>query len=92
MSATPSPLTAEKVFEREGMILRAQLLDVAAVLDRLERAADGESLEELTQLPLQAIRELLVSGDTDRVGRILRLYSRTYDPAWQAHFAAEGEV
>ena len=78
------------------MTLRAQLLDVAAVLDRLERASDGESLEELIQLPLQAIQELLVPGNADRVGRILRLYSRTYDPSWQQRFsekegfAAEG--
>lgn len=92
MPATPSPLTAEEVFEREGMILRAQLLDVAAVLDRLERAADGESPEKLTQLPLQAIQELLISGDADRVDRILRLYSRTYDPSWQERFATEREV
>ena len=92
MSPTPSPLTAENVFDREGATLRAQLLDVAALLDRIERASGGENAAELTQLPLKAIQELLVSGDADRVGRILRLYSREYDPDWQQRFAEEGEV
>lgn len=92
MPATPSPLTAEKVFEREGMALRARLLDVAALLDRLERADDNQSFGELAQLPLKAIQELLTVGNADRVDRILRLYSRTYDPAWQERFAKEGEA
>ncbi len=92
MPATPSPLSAEKVFDREGLTLRAQLLDVASLLDRLERAAEGESIEELTRLPLEAIRELLISGNADRVDRLLRLYSRDYDPAWQERFAAATSV
>ncbi len=90
MSAIPSPLTAEKILDREGTTLRAQLLDIAALLDRIERAAGGENAEAFAQLPLSAIRELLIPGDADRVGRILRLYSRSYDPAWQERFAEEG--
>ena len=73
------------------MTLRARLLDVAALLDRLERASGNQPIDDLTELPVRAIQELLVEGNADRVDRILRLYSREYDPAWQERFAAEGE-
>ena len=78
-------MTAEEVFRRESLPIRARLLEIAAALDRIDRAP-GEAGDE-ARLPFAAIRELLERGDADRAERIQRLYSREYDPRWRARFA-----
>lgn len=87
MPPLPTPRSADEVLADEAPGVRARLLEVAAALDRLDRAG-APTAREVVDLQQAAIRELLEPGDANRVERIQRLYSRAYDPDWRARFAA----
>jgi hypothetical protein len=87
MSQVPNPSarSAEKVLSEEFFIARSKILDLAATLDRLERA-DG-SLEALHQLKLleQGV-EILLDDQSDKAKRVQLLMSRPYDPDWRKNY------
>ena len=73
------------VLDRDFLDIRCRLLDVAAALDRLDRAAvdpDDNSHPDrrLTQIR-QAIEALLIP-DAGRAETVQRLFSLAYDPDW----------
>lgn len=80
-------MNAEEVFRREAPVLRAKLIEVAAALDRIDRAGGAEFLRDDSE-PIRALRELLDAEGGDRAERIQTLYSRAYDAEWRARFAA----
>lgn len=83
---TPLPLTAAQVLDREFLEMRAKVLELAASLDRLERAegsVDGDS--RLVRLH-HALECLLDGGNSDRAERIQLLFSRGYEPDWRSSF------
>lgn len=84
---TMSERSANTILDESFLEVRAKLLEIAATLDRIERAADdvaplspGE--EPRRQQIDEAIRILLSEGP-DRAERLQRLYSRQYDPSWR---------
>lgn len=88
MPASPNPLSAQQTLEREWLQLRADLLGVAATLDRLDRVgAVGQHPEEQETLR-RAIEILSLEGRTDRAEQLQVLYSRPYDPTWRERFTA----
>lgn len=80
-----SPPTAAEILDREFLELRAKVLEVAAALDRLDRASgavDGDPR-------MKALRQALVVLQTDRTDRaeqVLLTFSRPYEPDWRAKF------
>lgn len=80
-------MNAEEVFRHEAPVLRAKLIEVAAALDRIDRAGGAEFLRDDSE-PIRALRELLDAEGGDRAERIQTLYSRAYDAEWRARFAA----
>ena len=81
----PSARSAEKVLSEEFFIARSKILDLAATLDRLERA-DG-SLEALHQLKLlEQGMEILLDDQSDKSKRVQLLMSRPYDPDWRKNY------
>ena len=87
MSQDPQPpaRSAEKVLSEEFFIARSKILDLAATLDRLERA-DG-SLEALHQLKLlEQGMEILLDDQSDKAKRVQLLMSRPYDPDWRKNY------
>ena len=87
MSQDPKPpaRSAEKVLSEELFIARSKILDLAATLDRLERA-DG-SLEALHQLKLlEQGMEILLDDQSDKAKRVQLLMSRPYDPDWRKNY------
>ena len=87
MSQDPKPpaRSAEKVLLEEFFIARSKILDLAATLDRLERA-DG-SLEALHQLKLlEHGMEILLDNQSDKAKRVQLLMSRPYDPDWRKNY------
>lgn len=87
MSQDPKPpsRSAEKVLSEEFFIARSKILDLAATLDRLERA-DG-SLEALHQLKLlEQGMEILLDDQSDKAKRVQLLMSRPYDPDWRKNY------
>ena len=89
----PIPLEAPEVFEQEFLHLRAKILQVAAILDRLDRA-EG-SVQEDSRIPnIRRALKVLTSGDSsdsddgagsdpDRAEQIQLIFSRTFDHEWR---------
>jgi hypothetical protein len=77
--------TRDAVLEQEFLPLRAKILEIAAGLDRLDRATaagdDGGRRERLEK----AI-QLLLSDEPTRAARVQLLFSRDYDEDWRTQF------
>ena len=84
---TPScPLSAREVVAVYFMEHRAKLLDIAAFLDRLDRATDAFGRDDVRVRALERAVPLLVDGEPHRVRRILELLSdHTHEPIPTAH-------
>jgi len=77
----PSPMSAEQIFERWFLETRSKLLDIAANLDRLDRAPVGRVDDPRRTAIEEALRVLLGSGP-GRAERIQMIFSREYEPDW----------
>jgi hypothetical protein len=79
-----TPLPADQVLDRYFLEARSKLLDVAAILDRIDR---GENAPNLSQDPrMQKIHEaltLLQKRGTSRAESIQLLFSLAYDAGWE---------
>jgi hypothetical protein len=77
--------TRDAVLEQEFLPLRAKILEIAAGLDRLDRAAptgdDGGRRERLEK----AI-QLLLADDATRAAKVQLLFSRDYEADWRTKF------
>ena len=80
----PHPREATTVLDRDFLEIRSRILDIAAALDRLDRApvSAGEPPVD-RRLPQirQAIESLLEPGP-GRAETVQRLFSLSYDPQW----------
>jgi hypothetical protein len=80
-----SPLSASDVLNREFLEVRARLLQVAAALDRLDRAA-GSVDDDPRMQNIQRVLEVLRSGDPKRAEQVQMIFSRPYSPQWREGF------
>ncbi|MFM8706151.1 MAG: hypothetical protein ACKOHG_20290 [Planctomycetia bacterium] len=79
-------MTGRQVVDAYFMEHRAKLLDIAAVLDRLDRAADGGGRDDVRIRALLRALPLLADGAGERTRRILHLLSdHSVDPVPAAH-------
>ena len=79
----PPPLDAAALLDRLFLEIRARLLEVAAALDRIERADGAEAARQ--DLRLEQIAEaveILNSDGFDRAERIQMLFSDPYVAGW----------
>jgi hypothetical protein len=81
--------TAEKVLEADFPIARARVLELAAILDRIEmgtKAVTDSPAQNVSDHPamrrLRAILEMLNDEKPDKTRRIQEYLSRPYDPTW----------
>ena len=76
---------AAEVLNRDFLDTRCRILDVAAALDRLDRARGraGEPPDRRLAQLRQALEALLEPGP-GRAETIQRLFSLEYDPQWRA--------
>jgi hypothetical protein len=80
------PLTGPEVVELYFMEHRAKLLDLAAFLDRLDRAAPPAGTGDVRVRALARAIPLLIDGQGNRARRILELFSdHTAEPIPAAH-------
>ena len=87
----PNSRKVVDVLDRDFLETRSRILDVAAALDRLDRASlgSGEAIppdRRLDQIR-RAIEALLESGP-GRSETVQRLFSLDYDPEWRMTFDA----
>ena len=77
------PLPAPAALAAYFLECRSKLLDVAAILDRIDRGSGAETA--LADPRLARIREalrVLLAPDGGRAERIQRVFSLDYDPDW----------
>ena len=74
-----------EVFEQEYLPIRAKLLEVAASLDRLDRAS-GSLTSESRKLQIHAAIQALLLPHDDRAEQIQLIFSRPFDDAWRDKF------
>ena len=80
-----TPLSAGKALDAYFHDSRAKLLDLAAMLDRVNR---GEGTGTVAVDPRmarieQALQALLRGSGSDHAAEIQRIFSLDYDPAWK---------
>ena len=80
-------MNADEILEREFLEIRAKLLEVAAALDRLDRAQGSVESDPRMQLLSTALK---LNADTNhgpsRAEKMQMLFSREYDPDWIKSF------
>jgi len=78
-----TPLPATRALDQFFLEARARLLDVAAILDRVDRGADLQAAASDPRMARihQAI-EALQGEASGRAARIQQIFSLEYDPSW----------
>jgi hypothetical protein len=81
---TLSPQPAAQVLDAYFLEARSKLLDLAAILDRVDRGPNAARLRDDPRLERirQAI-ELIGEAGPDRAAKVQELFSLPYDPNWQ---------
>ena len=79
-----TPLPAAQVLDRYFLEARSKLLDLAAILDRIDRGqgAAGVVNDPRPEKIRQAL-EVLQDSSGGRAERIQQIFSLAYDPAWE---------
>ena len=78
-----TPQSGKVALDRTFLETRARLLDVAANLDRLDRAADAAAVATDPRLAkIRAALAILSADRPDRAEAIQQLFSLDYDPDW----------
>lgn len=79
------PLTALEVLNREFLEIRCKILDLAAALDRLDRA-EGSLEDDPRLAAVRSALAVLTEREPERAERVQMIFSRPYDVAWQKTF------
>jgi hypothetical protein len=77
-----TPLPASKALDQFFLEARCRLLDVAAILDRIDRGQGAVSADPR----VDRIREALAAlqgAESSRAERIQQIFSLDYDPKWE---------
>ena len=77
-----TPLSAAEVLDREFLAARAKLIQLAATLDRIDRA-EGDPADDARLTQIRECFELLAGEATDRAERVQQIFSLPYDENWQ---------
>ena len=75
----PLPLSRREVVDRYFLEHRAKVLDIAAFLDRVDRAKEDSDEDDFRVRSLRASIALLLDGEGDRTKRVLDLLSDPSD-------------
>ena len=86
MAGIPPPITKRAVVDRYFLEHRAKVIDIAAFLDRVDRAqGEGANTEDYRRKALEACCAILTDGKPDRARRVLELLSdHTTEPIAKA--------
>lgn len=79
---TLAPLPAQRALDAYFPEARSKILDLAAILDRLDRGEDAADLDDPRVLKLRAALDLLLKSGTGRAEAVQKLFSLPYDPMW----------
>jgi len=86
----PTTQTAIEMLDRHFLEIRHRILDIAAALDRIDRADDAaKTRSDLRYLQLDQAIRALTDGKPDRAERIQMVFSLPYDEHWKSSFGAK---
>lgn len=81
---TLTPLPAVQALDAYFLEARSKLLDVAAMLDRIDRgAAAAKLIDDPRVRRLRQAVELVLESGRDRAARVQEIFSLPYDPEWK---------
>jgi hypothetical protein len=84
----PNTQAAAVVFDQELLPIRAKLLEIAAALDRVDRArGSGDTDPRRTQV--QAAIQVLLRPEDDRAEQVQLIFSRPYEDGWQTQLGLD---
>ena len=78
--------SAEQIVADDFMIARARIVELAATLDRIERATGDVEDSTNMQLLIQGMH-ILCDDEVEKAKRVQLLMSRQYDPKWQSQMS-----
>ena len=79
----PTTRTAIEMLDHHFLEIRHRLLDIAAGLDRIDRADDAaKTRSDPRYLQLDQAIRVLLDGKPDRAERIQMVFSLPYDEKW----------
>jgi hypothetical protein len=76
------PIAAPELLDHEFLEIRAKLLQVAAALDRLDRA-QGDVSSDKRRINIDKALRVLTDRGADRAERLQMLFSLPYDENWK---------
>ena len=78
------PLPAEKALEQYFLEARCKLLDLAAILDRIQRGTEDLEIPDDPRLAkIRQALDILSANEADRAEQIKKIFSLEYDAAWK---------
>ncbi|MBI2827127.1 MAG: hypothetical protein HYX69_20850 [Planctomycetia bacterium] len=77
-----SAATAPAVLDREFLDIRARVLELAAALDRLDRA-DGSVGGDARMAAIAQAIDIVRDSKADRAERVQLIFSRPYEKGWR---------
>ena len=81
-------MNSAEILEREFLEMRAKVLELAACMDRLDRA-DGDVANEQKMINIRKGIEIINEHEPDRAKRVQLLFSRAYEENWQQEYQLE---
>ena len=79
-----TPMPADAALERYFLDARCKLLEVAAILDRIDRGDNAAQTQRDPRLArIRQALDLLNEQKDGRAERIQKLFSLDYDPSWE---------
>lgn len=79
-----NPLPAAKALDTYFLEARSKLLDLAAILDRIDRGRGADALKDESRLEkIRRALEVLADDDGGRAERIQQIFSLEYEPGWK---------
>ena len=80
---TLTPMSATGALDAYFLEARSKLLDLAAILDRVNRGADSLQGDPRLGVIRQALESLAETAGQNHAARIQELFSLPYDPDWK---------
>lgn len=81
----PIPMAATEVLDREFLQLRARLINVAAALDRIDRA-EGSVADDSRLDQIRRAIQILAGDPSGRAEKLQLLFSLPHEDNWQKDF------
>ncbi len=79
-----TPLTSRAALDSFFLEARSKILDLAAILDRIDRGPGANDIHDDSRLArVRQALEVLLDRSPARAERVQQVFSLDYDPSWE---------